>query len=71
MENLKTSIEVDKTNGQLANAKTLPENKEMQEHQIIFDPLGIPFCLDCAVATQAATINPYNLPNPTTIPSSN
>jgi len=72
IENLKIMIEIDKTTGQQANEKTPPENKEPQEHQVIYDPLGIPFCLDCAVATQSATINPYNLPKPpTATPSSN
>jgi len=71
-ENLKMMVEIDKTTGQLANEKTPPENKEPQEHQVIYDPLGIPFCLDCTVATQSATINPYNLPdNPIITPSSN
>ncbi len=71
-ENLKMMVEIDKTTGQLANEKTPPENREPQEHQVIYDPLGIPFCLDCAVATQSATINPYNLPdNPIITPSSN
>jgi len=71
-ENLKMMVEIDKTTGQLANEKTPPENREPQEHQVIYDPLGIPFCLDCTVATQSATINPYNLPdNPIITPSSN
>jgi len=71
VENLKTFIEVDKTNGQLANEKTPPENKEMQEHQIIFDPLGTPFCLDCSFPTEPITINPAALPTPIATPSSN
>ena len=71
-ESLKMAIEIDKTNGQVANEKTPPENKEIQEHQVIIDSLGTKFCLDCSVATQSATINPYNLPtNSTTTPSSN
>jgi penicillin-binding protein 1C len=69
-ENLKTIVAIDKTTGQIANENTPPENKENQEHQVIYDPLGVPFCLDCPVATQAAVINPYNLPpTPTTSPS--
>jgi penicillin-binding protein 1C len=71
VENLKTFVEVDKTNGQLANRKTLPENKEMQEHQVIFDPLGIPFCLDCPFPTESITINPATLPTSIATPSSN
>jgi len=55
-ENLKMAIEIDKTNGQMANEKTPPENREPQEHQVIYDSLGTSFCLDCSVATQSATI---------------
>ena len=60
-ENLKIAVEIDKTTNQLATNKTLPENKEPQEHQIIYDPLGTPFCLDCVFPTEAIVINPYNL----------
>ena len=60
-ENLKIAVEIDKTTNQLATNKTLPENKEPQEHQIIYDPLGTPFCLDCVFPTEATVINPYNL----------
>ena len=63
IENLKTIVEIDKETGQLANDKTPPENKEQQERQILYDPLGIPFCLDCDFPTETInTINPYNLP---------
>ena len=55
-ENLKTMVEIDKTIGQLANEKTLPENRELQEHQVIFDPLGIPYCLDCAPPFESVVI---------------
>jgi len=55
-ENLKMMVEIDKTSGQLANDKTPPENREPQEHQVIYDSLGTSFCLDCSVATQSATI---------------
>lgn len=61
-ENLKTMVEIDKTTGQLASEKTPPENKELQEHQVIFDPLGIPFCLDCPFPTEPVIIRPYELP---------
>ena len=57
-ENLKMMVEIDKTSGQLANDKTPPENREPQEHQVIYDSLGTSFCLDCSVATQSATITP-------------
>jgi membrane carboxypeptidase/penicillin-binding protein len=64
IENLKTQIEVDKTTGQLATDKTLPENRESQEHQVIFDPLNIPYCLDCPPPTEPVTIRPYELALP-------
>src|SRR4030043_384829 len=62
-ENLKTFIEIDKTTGQMANEKTPPENRELQEHQVIYDPLGAPYCLDCIPSTGAMIISPY-LPLP-------
>jgi membrane carboxypeptidase/penicillin-binding protein len=70
-ENLKTAIEIDKTNGQMATDKTPPENKEPQEKRVLFDLLGTRFCLDCPVASESATINPYNLPQMKATPSSN
>ncbi len=57
-ENLKAFIEVDKTTGQIATNKTLPENKENQEHQVIYDPLGVPYCLDCPFPAEAMVIRP-------------
>ena len=47
---------IDKTTGALANEKTPPENVEMQNHFILYDPLGTPYCYDCIVATQSASI---------------
>ncbi len=70
-ENLKMMVEIDKTTGQLADEKTPPENREPQEHQVIYDPLGTPFCLDCTASPSAITINPYNLPQPGETSSSN
>jgi len=61
-EALKTFIEVDKTTGQIATDKTLPENREIQEHPVIFDPLGTPFCLDCVFPTERAVFRPYASP---------
>ncbi len=60
VENLKQSVEIDKTTGQLATDKTLPENREMQEKQIIIDPLGTRFCLDCTFPTEPRIIKPYS-----------
>ena len=48
IENLRQFIEIDKTTGQLATNDTPPENREPQEKQIITDPLGTKYCLDCA-----------------------
>jgi penicillin-binding protein 1C len=70
-ENLKMMVEIDKTTGQLADEKTPPENREPQEHQVIYDALGTPFCLDCTASPSAITINPYNLPQVGVTPSSN
>jgi len=61
-EALKTFIEVDKTTGQIATDKTSPENREIQEHPVIFDPLGTPFCLDCVFPTERAVFRPYASP---------
>jgi len=62
IENTKTSIEIDKTTGQLATDKTPPENKELQEHQVIYDPLQTPFCLDCIFPTEPTIIRVDSLP---------
>jgi len=61
MENLNTDVEVDKTTRQLATDKTPPENRETQNHPAIFDPLGIPYCLDCAFPTDPVTIQPSQI----------
>ncbi len=69
-ENLKAFIEVDKTTNQMATEKTLPENRELQEHQVVFDPLGTPYCLDCVPPSEPITIQPYALnPIPTSPPA--
>jgi len=62
IENTKTFIEIDKTTGQLATDKTPPENKELQEHQVIYDPLQTPFCLDCIFPTEPTIIRVDSLP---------
>lgn len=59
-ESLKSFIEVDKTTGMIATDKTPPENREMQEHQIIYDSLGTPHCLDCTFPTERMIITPYS-----------
>lgn len=57
-ENLKAVVEIDKTTGQLATENTPPENREPQERQVIYDPLGIPYCLDCPPSTEPVNIRP-------------
>ncbi len=69
VENLKAFVEVDKTTNELINKDTPPENKELQEKTVIYDPLGSPFCLDCTFPTQAQTVYPNQIkPLPTTQP---
>lgn len=60
-EQLKQFVEIDKTTGQLATEKTPPENKELQERQIIIDSLGTKLCLDCSPQTERITIRPNSL----------
>jgi len=64
LENLKASVEIDKTTNELVTKDTLPENKELQEKQVIYDPLNSPFCLDCTFPTQAQTIYPSQINPP-------
>ncbi|MFH1840643.1 MAG: transglycosylase domain-containing protein [Candidatus Shapirobacteria bacterium] len=64
MENLKQGVEIDKTTGALANEQTLPENKEIQEKNIITDPLSTKFCLDCPFPAQAEIIKIENIIHP-------
>ncbi len=61
-ETLKNFVEVNKETNQLATSKTPDDLKEMQEKTIIFDPLWMPFCLDCQVQTEAQIVK-YPLPN--------
>jgi len=71
IENLKTFIEVDKTTDQIATDKTLPENKELREHLVIYDPLNVPYCLDCAPPAEPMVIRPYAPLPSVQIPPSN
>jgi penicillin-binding protein 1C len=65
IESLNVPIEIDKTTGQVATDKTLPENRETQNHPAIVDPLGTPFCLDCSFPTEPVTIKPGQIaPSP-------
>jgi membrane carboxypeptidase/penicillin-binding protein len=56
MDTPRQMVEIDKTTGQIANSQVPPENREPQEHAVIYDLLNIPYCLDCAVATQSANV---------------
>jgi membrane peptidoglycan carboxypeptidase len=57
----KQFVEIDKTTGQLATDKTPPENREMQEKQIIIDLWGTRYCLDCIFPSERVIINPQTL----------
>lgn len=50
-------VEVFKDTGQLANEEALPEQKEVQNHPFLLDPLGTLVCLDCPIASASATIS--------------
>jgi len=63
IEKGKTTVGVDKTTGSLSNSKTLPENIEMQEHQLIIDPLNTFYCVDCPqpIPQDAISIDPSTI----------
>lgn len=42
-------VHFDKTNGLFITEETAPENIEVRQHHVIFDPLGTFLCLDCPV----------------------
>lgn len=49
-------IPIDKTTGQIAPPELPPELIETQNHPVYTDPLGTLYCLDCPIASSAATI---------------
>lgn len=55
-EGERADIAIFRDTGQLANKDALPEQIEMQNHAVYYDPLGTLYCLDCAVASVSATI---------------
>jgi len=78
-EFLKKSILINKTNGQPIQPEELPKNQplpdwvEYQEHNVIIDPLGTIFCLDCPPLPPEqkpapTKINPLNLFSPSSAP---
>ncbi len=50
-------IEVYKDTKQLAGEEALPEQKEVQNHPYLIDPLGTLVCLDCPIASSSAKIS--------------
>ncbi|KKT32858.1 MAG: hypothetical protein UW21_C0017G0001 [Candidatus Woesebacteria bacterium GW2011_GWB1_44_11b] len=49
-------IPVDKTKGTIGRPDTPPENIEIQDHPVMYDPLGTIICLDCAIPDQPITV---------------
>jgi len=50
-------VEIFKDTGQLANEEALPEQKTVQNHPFLLDPLGTLVCLDCPIASSSAKIS--------------
>ena len=61
-------VHFDKNTGLFINEETPPENIEVRQHHVIYDPLDTFMCLDCTVlpSSQSATIS-YPLILPDTI----
>ena len=57
IEGERVDIPIFKDTGQPANLDALPEQIEIQNHAVYYDPLGTLYCLDCPVATISASIN--------------
>ena len=53
-------IQIDRTNGQIADPDLPVELVETQNHPVYYDPLGTLYCLDCPIASRSATIR-YSL----------
>ncbi|MFZ5365898.1 MAG: transglycosylase domain-containing protein [Patescibacteria group bacterium] len=73
VESLRKTILINKTSGQPVQPGEIPQNQpapdwvEFQDHNVIIDPLGTIFCLDCPPLPQEvkpapAKINPLALP---------
>ena len=63
-------VHFDKNTGLFINEDTPPENIEVRQYNVIYDPLDTFICLDCQVlpSSQSATINyPLILPNDNSI----
>ncbi|KKQ55723.1 MAG: Penicillin-binding protein, 1A family [Candidatus Woesebacteria bacterium GW2011_GWB1_38_5] len=57
IESGQKDVEVFKDTRQLANEEALPEQKEVQNHPFLIDPLGTLVCLDCPIASSSARIS--------------
>lgn len=61
IESSRATIPVYKDTGQLASSEEVPpESIEMQEHSVVFDILGLPFCLDCPFPETPVVVPPSN-----------
>ncbi len=49
-------IPIDKTKNEIARPDTKPEDVEIKNHPIFYDPLGTIYCMDCTIPTQSITI---------------
>ncbi|OGM69687.1 hypothetical protein A2975_01070 [Candidatus Woesebacteria bacterium RIFCSPLOWO2_01_FULL_44_14] len=55
---IRLDIPVDKTTGEIGRPDTPPENVEIQNHSVIYDPLGTIVCTDCILPTEPITVKP-------------
>jgi len=55
-EGERADVSIFRDTGQLANEDALPEQIEIQNHAVYYDPLGTLYCLDCTVASVSATV---------------
>jgi len=61
----RADIQINNQTGQLAAKDTPPEQVATQNHPVYMDPVGASYCMDCPVASSAATIRYpllYNTP---------
>lgn len=54
----RVDIPVDKTTGEIGRPDTPPENIEIQNHAVIYDPLGTIVCTDCVIPKESVTVAP-------------
>jgi len=57
IESGQKDIQIDKTNGAVANPGTPADLIETQNHPFLLDPLGTLVCLDCPIASSSAIIH--------------